>query len=721
MEGSNRRTQPHDLGTPDDDLDTALLGALFTSSPVGLHVLDPDLRIVRFNTAASGVHGVDPAEAVGRTWRELGFASGVVAEALRHVLVSGDPVHDLPFRTAVPVRVPSGADATSARSYALSASRLQDGGGRTLGVVVTVVDVTDRNRAQRRLDLLRRAGARIGSTLDVFRTAQELAEATVPELADAVAVDVLDRVLYGDAPAGGPLTDPVVVRRAGFRGATDGAGGAYEIGDVRVMRVATPYAQSLADLRPRLIRRLRSDDPWLTRDPGRAALIRKGGVHSLMAVPLAARGVVLGLAAFYRSGDSEPFMEADLAVASELADRTALSVDNARRFTREQTLARLTQRSLVPTRLPSHSAVQTAHSYLPAASGGTWFDVIPLSGARVALVVGEVAGYGMRAVTTMGRLRTAISALSAMDLPPDELLERLHDLTRDLADEQQEHHERYEPAIGPDGRPPTKASEGPALTAGCLYLTYDPATRHCTAARAGHPSAVLALPDGTTRVMDAAAGPALGQGIPSYEVTTTELPEGSVLALHSRGLPLDGPTADHVLGHPAAYDHVLSDMCDALVSALVPEPPADDVLLLLARTRVLGPDRLASWTLPHAPESAAEARELVRRRLEDWGLAELDFTTELIASELVTNAVRYSTGPIGLRLIRDHVLICDVTDSSSAAPHLRHAQDDDEGGRGLYLVAQFTQHWGVRPGARGKTIWAEQPLPASSTDRTPPA
>ncbi|MFF1896377.1 PAS domain-containing protein [Streptomyces sp. NPDC058228] len=362
-----------------------------------MHVLDPDLRIVRFNSAAPGVQGIDMGEAVGRTWRELGFAADDVERVLRAVLDTGEPVTDFRYRG----RLARGGD--EERVMSVSAFRLQDAVGRVLGVAGTVVDVTEQDRAQRRLELLHRAGERVGSSLDVFRTAQELADVAVGGLADVVAVDVLDAVLHGEAPRPGPLFDPVTVRRAGHRAAeATGLRRAYEIGDVRVMPLGTPYAQALSDLRPRLVPSVGADDTWLARYPAQAAIAREAGVHSLMAVPLAARGVVLGMVSFYRRAGSAPFDDADLGLATDLVARAAVCVDNARRYTREHTLARLTQRTLVPARLPSHTAAETGGAWydvVPAAeTGGAWYDVIPLSGARIALVAGDVSGHGMRTV-----------------------------------------------------------------------------------------------------------------------------------------------------------------------------------------------------------------------------------------------------------------------------------------------------------------------------------
>ncbi|WP_351224739.1 SpoIIE family protein phosphatase [Streptomyces sp. NPDC002133] len=674
----------------DPEYGAALLHALFTNSRVGLHVLDPELRIVRFSAAAPGSQGVDPRDVLGRTWRDLGFGAGDVERMLREVLDTGRPVDDFRYRGRLPNR-------DGEWTLSISAFRFDNAEGRPLGVAVMVVDVTERDRAERRLEAVYRAGETIGTTLDVFRTAQELADAATRGLADVAVVDILDAVLHGEAPAPGPPLDQVTVRRAGFRvSAAVAVPGLYEIGDVNVLRFGTPYAQALSDLRPRLLRHLDVDDAWLVRDPARAELLREAGAHSLLAIPLTARGVLLGMTAFYRTRGSPSFDDDDLLLARDVVTRAAVCVDNARQYTREHTLARLTQRALVPSRLPVHTAVETAYTYMPVASSGVWYDVLPLSGARVALVAGEVSGHGMRTVTTMGRLRTAVSAFAAMELQPDELLERLHDVTGDLAQEY-----------------PTDDPGQPLLTATCLYIVYNPATHRCVVARAGHPPPVFALPDGTVGFVDCPQGPVLGRGLPSYTNTELELYEGSILTLQNAGL-LHG-RADgrldlyrEVLGAPTGG---VRELCDALVTAMLTERPDDDVLLLLARTRVLGEDRLGSWTLPNEPASAAVARRLVGGRLADWDLRDLAFSTELIASELVTNAVRYSSGPVGLRLIRDTTLTCEVSDTSSAAPHLRHAEDDDEGGRGLDLVAHFTQHWGTRRSASGKTIWTQQPLP----------
>ncbi|MET9730793.1 SpoIIE family protein phosphatase [Streptomyces sp. NPDC006458] len=646
-----------------------LFDVLTTEVLVDVHVLDRELAVVR--SAAS------PARL------ELALSVPDVREALRTALATGEPVRDLhcPVRRA---------------TLSVSAFPLRGPDGSPLGLAATVTDLTARERAEHRVGLLEQASALIGSSLDVFRTAAELADVTVPAFADAVAVDVLDSVLHGEALAPGPLLDAVTVRRAAFAAVPSAdVSAVHDLGGVRLMRRATPYADALADLTPRLVNDLAGLDQadWLARDPRRAELFRRNRAHAMLVLPLTARGVVLGMVVLYRAGDSDPFDDVDVDMAKVLAARAALCLDNARLYTRERTLARIAQRDLVPARVPHSRAVETAHTYLPVAAGGTWFDVIPLSGARVALVSGDVQGSGLRAATAMGQLRTAVHAFAAMDLEPAELLTRLHDLTARLAMEQQEGGARNE------------------LRAGCLYVVHDPVDLRCEAAAAAHPGPVVAAPGAPPYSLDVAQGPQLGSGTASYRTTSVAMPAGSLLALFNRGLvPGGDPTAlERRLA--ALRDRPLRQLCDAMVGALLPDGPEDDALLLLARTRSLGPDTSASWTLPGDPRSAARARRLVAGRLAEWGLdGEVAAATELIVSELVTNAVRYASGPLGLRLIRDNALIVEVTDTNSASPHLRLAADNDEGGRGIYLVGRFADRWGTRALARGKAIWAEQRL-----------
>ncbi|WP_432753965.1 SpoIIE family protein phosphatase [Streptomyces sp. JL2001] len=688
-------------GRTDRDVDDAVLAALFSEAQVGLHVLDTELRLVRYNSAARHIRAFPLEEFLGR--RLIDVLRGLdVAEAdaienvVRGVLDTGKPMRD------VLVTVRSRHEPYTRVRASVSWYRLEDPHGRPLGVAGAIVDVTERYRAQERLALLDRAAARIGHTLDLFRTAQDLADLAVPELADIVTVDLLDLVLRGEAPAPGRHVESLPLRRAAWRALDDTEEPSTPpVGEANVFPADTPYRRSVADLRPRLMERLDADTGWLAQDPVRARALRRAGVHSMMVVPLSARGVVLGLVCFYRAQCPEAYEDDDLALAVQLAARTAVCLDNARLYGREHSAGQLLQLSLRPPEVPAHTAVETAHRYRPSGPSGDWFDVIPLSGARIALAAGDIPGRGIRAAAAMGEIRAAIGALAALDLQPDELLERLHELVTRLRSQQPRHD-------GADGR---------TVGATCLYVVYDPATRQCSMARAGHPPPVLAFPDGTVQLADIPQGPPLGQGRPAYRTVQRELPEGTLVVLNNAALDptgsphRSGERLDLIRAALASDGSSLEHICDALLDLLAPESRQEDAVLLLARTRALDPGRLASWTLPPAPEVVSQARSLAAGQLDTWGLDDLEYTTSLIVSELVTNAIRYSRGPIALRLIRDRSLICEVSDTSSTSPQLRHAEDTDEGGRGLYLIAQMAQRWGTRPGRRGKTIWTEQELP----------
>jgi hypothetical protein len=526
----------------------------------------------------------------------------------------------------------------------------------------------------------------------------------VPALADTVVIEVLDSVLRGEVSAPGTVMEYGALRCTGRRSVAPGAEQYLpSIGEAIGLSSATPFSQCLSDLAPRRIEQLSPDADWLRREPVRGRRMIEGGAHSLLVLPLAARGSVIGVAHCYRDRTPHGFDEGELALAAELADRVALCLDNARLYTRERSAARILQLSLRPARVHGHAAVETAYSYCPLGAGGDWFDVIPLSGARVALVTGDTAGRGLRAAATMGEVRAAISALAVLDLAPDEVLERLHALVTRLRGER------------PDRLDPMADDDGPEDTT-CLYLVYSPVTRRCAVASAGHPPPVVAVPDGTVEYAMVPAGPSLGRGLAKYGTAEFELAEGSILLLSNTAMlraVSDDPQeqlariGDALL--PA--DRPLQEICDEVLYQLTPEQVENDAVLLLARTRVLGPAQVASWTLPNHPASVADARARTESALADWGLEQHAFTTTLVVSELVTNAVRYSDGPIDVRLILDgSAIVCEVTDDSSTAPHLRHAEEVDEGGRGLYLTWQVSRRWGTRPEARGKTIWAEVAL-----------
>ncbi|MEU0007866.1 SpoIIE family protein phosphatase [Streptomyces sp. NPDC006314] len=574
--------------------------------------------------------------------------------------------------------------------------------GGPAGSVTTLRDSTELRAlsgraevARERLNMLYDAGVGIGTSLDVTRTAEELAQLAVPRFADFATVDLFDAVLSGEEPR--PGTALCRAACAGVRGDAP----LYPVGE-RIRFVATsPQARSLTTGQPMVEPRLRQAPGWRAQDLERTDQVLAYGIHSLITVPLRAGSLVLGVANFWRSEKPQPFDSEELALAEELVARAAVSIDNARRYTREHSMAVTLQRSLLPRSLPEQGALEIAYRYLPAQAGvgGDWFDVLPLSGARVALVVGDVVGHGLHAAATMGRLRTAVHNFSALDLPPDELLGLLDELV-----------------VRIDQDETTAEGAGVVTGATCLYAVYDPVSRLCTVALAGHPPPALVHPDGSVDFADVPTGPPLGLGGLPFETAELELAEGSRLVLYTDGLVEDRERdidegldmlRDALRRTPGASPE---ETCRTVLDRL-PNRPSDDVALIVARTRVLGADRVAEWKVPSDPAAVSEVRASVTRQLDDWGLDELAFTTELVLSELVTNAIRYARGPIGVRLLRDRTLICEVSDGSTTSPHLRYAANTDEGGRGLFLVAQLAERWGTRYTPNGKIIWAEQPLP----------
>ncbi|MFJ2899236.1 SpoIIE family protein phosphatase [Streptomyces sp. NPDC087218] len=649
----------------------------------GVLIFGADHRLTLANDEARRLLGL-PQDAEGRAVTDLGLAPRTEA-----LLASGGSVSDEVLRSGNRLLVVN--------------LRPTDERGGPPGTVVTLRDTTElravTGRAEsvtERLLLLYEASARIGTTLDVTRTAQELADVATPGFADATTVD-----LVGPGPPG---EDPVVSDDGGLEmrrtaiAAPEAGRPLYpldrKVGFVPSRTRAVHVRIDAEDLEQEVVAQM-GRGYW---DPERARNLLDHGFHSMISVPLHARGVVLGLVNFWRVGDSERFDDDDLSFAEELVGRAAVSVDNARRYTREHEMAVTLQRNLLPRGVPDQSALDVAHRYLPAPAGvgGDWYDVIPLSGARVALVVGDVVGHGVHAAATMGRLRTGIHNFSALDLAPDELLGHLDELVARIDREE-------------------AGGEGGVEIAGatCLYAIYDGVSGNCSVARAGHPGPALVLPDGTVECPDVPAGLPLGSGTMPFEAVEFHVPEGSRLVLYTDGLVERrgrdiGTGLELLRDCLAGRDRTPEQTCDDVLSAMLSEQPVDDVALLVARTHILDPDQVARWAVATDPAAVAGVRKKVAQWLTDRGLYEEAFTTELILSELVTNAVRYGEGPIEVRLLYDRNLICEVSDTSSTAPHLRYAATTDEGGRGLFLVAQFAERWGTRYTENGKVIWSEQ-------------
>ncbi|MFF5013506.1 SpoIIE family protein phosphatase [Streptomyces sp. NPDC001165] len=653
----------------------------------GVLITDADGRLLLVNDEATRLLGL-PADVRGRPVRELGLPEPITRvlsspEAVTdEVCLAGDRLLAVNKRPTYPQADPEGS-------------------------VVTLRDTTElatvsgrAEVARERLKLLYEAGVGIGTTLDVERTAQELADVAVPQFADLVTVDLLEAVLRGWEPTAEGWRH---LRRAAI-GGEQRMMPVYPLGEVITFSGRTPQMRSLQERRVVLEEDLRQAHGWREQDPERAGKALERGLRSLVAVPLRARNVLLGVANFYRTVDSPAFEPEDLTFAEELAARAAVAVDNARRFTREHAMAVTLQRSLLPRRQPEQDALEVAWRYMPAEAGvgGDWFDVIPLPGARVALVMGDVVGHGLHAAATMGRLRTAVHNFSTLDLPVDEVLGNLDDLVVRMDNEEN---------TGDVG----EGHEGEGVTgATCLYVVYDPVTEACTMARAGHPEPVLVRPDGTVTCPEVPASAPLGLGGYPFETVELSLPEGSQLVLYTDGL-VEDRTHDIDVGMErlrralgGSGGRTPEETCQAVIDSLRPSHSSDDIALLAARTRRFPRSDVAMWDVPPDPAVVPSVRARCRETLLEWGLEETAFATELIVSELVTNAIRYGSPPVCVRLLHGRCLICEVSDGSGTSPRMRRAATTDEGGRGLFLVAQFAQRWGTRYTTRGKVIWTEQ-------------
>ncbi|MEW2555643.1 SpoIIE family protein phosphatase [Streptomyces zhihengii] len=678
----------------------ALMRALTSQSGIGLAIHDEELRLLRINPLPEDVQRLIDAggdgSAIGRRLNELLTPqdAAVIETQLRRVANTGVPLVDF-VTSARLVQAPH-----SDRTISLSALRLSGEAGAVHGVAVTFTDVTESERAQRRSALVATAASALGRSLETGRNAQVLADLLVPAFADLASVDITETVLVGEEPGefvtGAPLRRVAAV-------ASDGVwpGELYQPGEI--LRVQGYESDRLRLGSAVIVADLDALRPRITGDPDRIRLLLADRAASFMVVPLQARGQVLGAVGLWRAGDRPPFDAHDASVAEDIASRAGLAIDNARRYTRERRTAESLQRSLLPRPVLKLTAAETAGIYVPgrtvAGTGGSWFDVITLSSARVAFVVGTVRGHGLGAAAAMGSLRTAVRTLSDLDPPPDELLTHLDDLVVRLAEDE-----------------PPGDTEGSVRGATCLYAVYDPVTARCLLASAGHAPPLLAAAGGTTAAVDMPTGPALGLDGAPFEPVELELGRGDMLALTAGSLAGDGtagtaPVAEHLRRAAAEPARPVPEIGRTLLVPFLADPPDDDAALLLARLAVTPEDSVATWEFPADGKVVAEARAEVTARLAAWGLDELVFTTELIVSELVTNAIRYAGGPVGVRLIRDRRLILEVSDPSQTQPHLRRARLTDEGGRGLFLIAQLTHRWGSRYTAHGKTIWTEQQLP----------
>ncbi|MFH9131694.1 SpoIIE family protein phosphatase [Streptomyces griseoaurantiacus] len=557
-------------------------------------------------------------------------------------------------------------------------------------------------------DRLRFVGAatrRIARGIDLDEIVMGLCRATVPTFSDAILVYLRDPLPVGDERPTGPLQ--LRLRR------TDRIPQQRDVED-GILPVPAPESSGLAaltkelcEVRPggALAEVLRGVRPVFADAPGAADALPEllgddlpvpPGQHAILA-PLRGRRRVIGAALFLRRPERPAFEADDLLVAAQLATHSALGIDKAVLYGREAYIADELQRTMLPEHLPRCTGVRLASRYLPAAEtarvGGDWYDAIPLPGSRVALVVGDVMGHSMTSAAIMGQLRTTAQTLAGLDLPPQEVLHHLDEQAQRL---------------------------GTDRMATCLYAVYDPVAHRITVANAGHPPPVLLHLGGRAEVLRVPAGAPIGVGGVDFEAVELDAPAGATLLLYTDGLVesrlRDVWTGIEQLREKLAstaqltgIDHPppLEALCDEVLDMLGPGDRDDDIALLAARFDGIAPSDVAYWFLEPEDSAPGRARRLARRALSRWGLEELTDSVELLVSEVVTNAVRYASRPITLRLLRTDVLRCEVGDDVPQLPRLRQARATDEGGRGLYLVNRLARRWGATRLSMGKVVWFE--------------
>ncbi|WP_055418082.1 SpoIIE family protein phosphatase [Streptomyces pactum] len=612
-----------------------------------------------------------------------------------------------PTPEGVPVQPGGAHSGAGAVPGPLSGSGAATGAERRTGQLTVPGQPTPMRRDGDRLRFVGAATRRIARGMDLDEIVMGLCRATVPTFADAILVYLREPLPVGDERPTGPLvlrlrrTDRIPAERDTEGGFTPAA--QPEPSELEAV------GSELCEVRPgsALAEVLRGVRPVFTETPAaRAALPELLGDGQDFAVPDGRRAIlaplrgrrrVIGAALFLRGPERVAFEADDLLVAAQLATHSALGIDKAVLYGREAYIADELQRTMLPENLPRCTGVRLASRYLPAAEtarvGGDWYDAIPLPGSRVALVVGDVMGHSMTSAAIMGQLRTTAQTLAGLDLPPQEVLHHLDEQAQRL---------------------------GTDRMATCLYAVYDPVSHRITVANAGHPPPVLLHLGGHAEVLRVPAGAPIGVGGVDFEAVELDAPAGATLLLYTDGLVesrlRDVWTGIEQLRERLAAtaqltgpDHPppLEALCDEVLDMLGPGDRDDDIALLAARFDGIAPSDVAYWFLEPEDAAPGRARRLARRALARWGMEDLTDSVELLVSEVVTNAVRYASKPVTLRLLRTDVLRCEVGDDVPQLPRLRQARHTDEGGRGLYLVNRLARRWGATRLSTGKVVWFE--------------
>lgn len=377
-------------------------------------------------------------------------------------------------------------------------------------------------------------------------------------------------------------------------------------------------------------------------------------------------------------------------IARDISERKRAEHELTRLYEQQRHVALTLQRALMGSP-PPVQGLATVGRYLPATRGagvgGDWFDLIPLGAGRIGVLIGDVMGRGLEAATVMGQLRSAANAVARTGMPPQQLMDALDAVVADL----------------------------PGQLVTCCYMVINTSQGEVTASSAGHLPVLLVRPDGSAGRLQVPVSVPLGVGGIPHGETTLQVPFGSTLVLYTDGLveTRDGDVGDQIdTLHTQACTIIptassLDQAADSILSALLPYSgePADDVTLLLVRTP--GAPRASAGTMIYpGPQHVAGGRRFVRDTLDAWNQAELAPTACLLVSELLTNAMRHTSEPIGLRLHHtEHEIIAEISDDHPQLPRRTLTAPADEDGRGLTLVEALADRWGSLPANGSKIVW----------------
>jgi serine phosphatase RsbU (regulator of sigma subunit)/anti-sigma regulatory factor (Ser/Thr protein kinase) len=589
----------------------------------------------------------------------------------------------------------------------VTAKPMQTGSSDVAAFVIMQVAIPNNERfvdpALIRDILLRDTGPDDEDTLDFSELAKKMTAQLVPAFCSTAEILVLES-LIGDneIPAALPAAE-VALRRLDVRhdrGEHAAWGSAFPIGEILRFPGGSPYTRCIETSLPVLEPNFSAENAKkLAKSWRRKPVGSLFSDMSMLVIPAIHRGTVLGLFCCFREAGTRKFDRYDMEMGMEFATKSAVFFNHATRYNREHATALTLQRAMLPTGLTYPSSIEVKHRYLPGSElvevGGDWYESIRLPGARVALVVGDVAGHGVRAAVTMGRLRTAIQTLARLELPPAESLQQLDELMQTIGE-----------------REPHFAT--------CAYAIYDGVTGEIELAVAGHVPPLLVHPDGSNEYLEVPPCPPLGVGNGVVDTKVIPVTDGSLFVLYTDGL-VESRDRDISEGFdrlaqafgPGSPEQDLEDLCKLSLDGVYSDAKRDDIAVLIAKLRRIPEDHRVCIKLEPELQSVRQARALIRDPLKRWGLEDLIDNSELLVSELVTNAIRYANGEIMLRLILEpDSLTVEVHDSSPALPRVLQADKDAENGRGLHVVSLMASKWGVRRTAGGKVVWCEQQVPA---------